>query len=176
MTVTRDVNLQYTWLSLNFLQWANTTRSTLWRASKRHMKENLVILILTSAYLRTSIQTWGEGLHPIKPSFLDWKIRVIWFCLFIYLFGGGGGGNPRMQTWEELLCWLNTRVCIISVRINAWKAVKNLIFLGREIIFQVKTSKRPEKSREILKFSQSSDIQWNPTETKTTHDTLTWKS
>ena len=85
------------------------------------MKENLVILVLTLAYVHTCIQTLGQGLHPRKPSFLDGKIRVILFCLFIYLFlwERGGGGDPWMQTEEELLCWLNTRVCIISVRINA---------------------------------------------------------
>ena len=60
------------------------------------MKENLMILVLTAAYVRTSIQSRGEGLHPRKPSFLDGKIRVILFCLFIYLFlweRGGGGGS-----------------------------------------------------------------------------------
>ena len=57
------------------------------------MKENLIILVLTAAYVRTSIQSLGEGLHPRKPSFLDRKIRVIWFCSFIYFFVGGGGGG-----------------------------------------------------------------------------------
>ena len=161
MTVTSNVNLQYT---------------RLWRASRRHMKENLIILVLTAAYVRTSIQSRGRD--SIQENHLFLTEKFVWFCfvyLFIYFCGKGGGG-PWMQTEEELLCWLNTRVCIISVRINAWKAVKNLIFLGTEIVFQVKKSKRVEKTWKTLKFSQSSDIQWNLTETKTTHNTLTWRS